>query len=422
MNKIYSKIQNFIVYLLPFFLVLGILDYRYHSYYWPNFDVFSYLSVGNFFDYFSLFSLFLVLFFLFSFFKNFRFNKILTLLLLTILVGGLVSIFSNNLLDPILRNPWIYLLQVYVLPALLGLVLVNRLKDKVVKDNFEVSLICCFSFLALLTIVQFYFNVFPGESMDFMGRAVWPYIDPFADMKPESANWLAFIYAPMVLLGIMKAIDGKKWIILPSLILLFALFLSESYGGIITLFVLSFAYLFVKVSAKARLGLFAFGILSVLVIFVTQYSSPKFQALIGNYHMPNSIERRVQICEFNYKSLQKNLFTGLGLANYQSNFRENQSNYLSETIPEVELPPHPHNLAFNFWSDLGLLGLISIIFIYLYAFYNLFKQNWSFLLIMYPLIHGLIDTPYILEETTMMFWILLALSIAGSKKQFLQNS
>ena len=419
MSSFLKKMQGYMLYLLPVFLVLAIIDYRFHSYFWPRFNVLGFIGVGNFFDFVSIFTVFLILFLSVSFLNRFKPNKFLLFALGAVLIGGLVSVFANDLYEPILRLPGLYLIQVYFLPILLCIVLVNKFEVEDSKLKFEYILVCCFAVLALFTVIQYFLNIMPGSSQDFMGRAVWPYIDPFSEMKPESANWLSFIYAPLALLGLLRVKKGKIWMMLPTLVLLVALLLSESYGGILTLLMLSFVYLFFNVSKKSRLGLIALGLLSVIVLVLTQYSTPKFQALIGNYHMPNSLERREQIYQFNWQSLGDDFLTGVGPGNYQSNFRENQSNYLSETIPELELPPHPHNLIFNFWSDLGLFGLILAIGIYLLVAANLIKGNWSFLLIAYPLVHGLIDTPYILEEVTMMFWILLALSIAGAKKRVL---
>jgi O-antigen ligase len=414
-----KKIQEILLYLLPVFLIFGILDYRFHSYFWPRFNVLNFFEFGRFFDFVSIFTVFLLAFLLTSFNKRFKFNKFLLLTGGLVLLGGIVSLAAGFLVEPILKNPLLYFVQIYLLPVLLCMALVSLLMDFKYKSRFENILVISFSVLAAMTILQFMFGFLPGAAQDFMGRAVWPYIDPFSEMKPESANWLAFIYAPMALLGIMKVKDGNRWMLVPSLILFVGLLLSESYGGILTLLILVFVYLFVHVSKKAKYGLITTSLLAMIVLIVTQYNTPKFQALIGNYHMPNSIERRAQIYEYSWKAMHDSFVPGIGLANYQSDFRERQHIYLEESIPELELPPHPHNLIFNFWSDLGLFGLLAILGIYVFAIWNLFKRNWSYLLIAYPLVHGMIDTPYILEETTMMFWILLSLSIVGARKAVL---
>lgn len=84
----------------------------------------------------------------------------------------------------------------------------------------------------------------------------------------------------------------------------------------------------------------------------------------------------------------------------------------------VEIYLYPHNIFLNFWTELGIFGLIVfiwLIFRFEYIAFNLFKKNKDYLALglfaamWVIIIHGLVDVPYFKNDLSALFFILLAL-------------
>jgi hypothetical protein len=78
---------------------------------------------------------------------------------------------------------------------------------------------------------------------------------------------------------------------------------------------------------------------------------------------------------------------------------------------------YPHNIVFNFWTEIGLVGMLSFFVICGYAFFwawSIQKQEllWGAVLISMLsalMVHGLVDVPYFKNDLAMLFWIVLCL-------------
>ncbi len=84
----------------------------------------------------------------------------------------------------------------------------------------------------------------------------------------------------------------------------------------------------------------------------------------------------------------------------------------------VEIYLYPHNIFLNFWTELGILGLIT--FAYLIVKFEvislrLFLKNKDYLALglfsamLVILVHGLVDVPYFKNDLAALFFIILAL-------------
>jgi len=200
------------------------------------------------------------------------------------------------------------------------------------------------------------------------------------------------------------------------LVSLAVLVLTKSYTGIGVVFLIIFILALVSVPKKLRKYLVLGFVVVASVLVASQYHTQKFQILLGNYNKENSIQRREQIYTFNYEAFKKNWLTGIGPGNYQSFFKQNMEEYIGTTIPEEEVPPHPHNLVTHFWSDLGIFGLLAMLSLYIGTFYELVvkrKNALFFLIPLYFLGHGLLDLPYGLEENSILFWVFFAIAFAS---------
>ncbi len=136
-----------------------------------------------------------------------------------------------------------------------------------------------------------------------------------------------------------------------------------------------------------------------------------------------------------------NFIFGAGLANYQQAIAPyHQSGiYIRNDDPEfdkmvqisleyqqkvwqpLEIYLYPHNLFLNFWSELGLVGMLLFIWIIAKFFmvgFQLIKQQVtryelcvvSLLCAMIVLvIHGLVDAPYFKNDLAVLFWVLIGM-------------
>lgn len=120
-----------------------------------------------------------------------------------------------------------------------------------------------------------------------------------------------------------------------------------------------------------------------------------------------------------WQMLRDRLFSGAGLAGYQETFAPyHKAKY-------IEIYLYPHNLFFNFWSELGLGGLIVFLLIVIKFFKDGIKKlpttnhdlpiNLSAVMITI-IIHGLVDVPYFKNDLAVFFWLLISLSLLELKK------
>jgi O-antigen ligase len=115
--------------------------------------------------------------------------------------------------------------------------------------------------------------------------------------------------------------------------------------------------------------------------------------------------------------LANNFLLGTGLGGYQ----ESLETYHQTEWLEIYL--YPHNIFLNFWTELGLLGLIvftSLIIYIILLLKNIFKakNNLAWPLLMMWLtwfVHGLVDVPYFKNDLSVLFFVFLALTFLISK-------
>ena len=125
--------------------------------------------------------------------------------------------------------------------------------------------------------------------------------------------------------------------------------------------------------------------------------------------------------------------TGAGLANYQATVEPYHHEGIwiksadKKTKPSwqpLEIYLYPHNIFLNFWSELGLAGLIIFVWLWLkvalislinfwrYRRQKLAWLSWGLLgAWLAAAIHGLVDVPYFKNDLAVLFWLGLAVTI-----------
>ena len=117
--------------------------------------------------------------------------------------------------------------------------------------------------------------------------------------------------------------------------------------------------------------------------------------------------------------LKEHWFFGAGLNGYQTLFAQ----YHQITWLEIFL--YPHNIFLNFWVELGILGLLLfLVFIYLITkdLKQLFLAKhylaWPLCLSwLVVFVQGLVDAPYFKNDLSLLFFLLLSLTIVSTQDE-----
>jgi O-antigen ligase len=131
---------------------------------------------------------------------------------------------------------------------------------------------------------------------------------------------------------------------------------------------------------------------------------------------------------------------GAGLSNYQTAvapyhqtgiyIRDNTPNFEEKINTDLafrkkhwqptEIYMYPHNIILNFWSELGLGGVLVMLALVIYFLWNYRsvknQENKKVYLILIAvlimiLVHGLVDVPYFKNDLSVFWWLLFGLSI-----------
>lgn len=235
----------------------------------------------------------------------------------------------------------------------------------------------------------------------------------------DAAVYLAFYLAPFTIYFAIKWLQEKKKKHLASALILAAMLVAtRSMGAIGATFVVITIYLlkqhsklFASKKAKAALGLA--GLAVVGAIFYTKI----LPTLNTNY---SSLDERGEIWATSIQLLKepKTLIFGTGLGQFQANYFAT----VKETLMREPLDYYvlqPHNIFFLFIFNYGLLGLIFILAIIKKTVRNLNRT--SALIVLYFLIHGLIDTPIFKNDLLILFILFLEMATATPPSKNLKN-
>jgi O-antigen ligase len=259
----------------------------------------------------------------------------------------------------------------------------------------------------------------------------------------ESANYLVLYMAPALVFSAVRLVQAflhkrietaqYRWnvnerrIFYGTLLSLFfvVLILSQSYGGIIGVFIALFAYIIyerrkvtIDVNKKFLNRLIGF-VLTFLIIAGTLTASLNIEKFQNIFKLDEhtSIATRVEIWQVGGRLILENPVLGIGLGQFEDKYTERASEILQKE-PFEEKRLHSHNIFMAFWLNSGLLGFISfiwiIVLIYIYSVKHLTDENKKLMtagiiVFTYILVHGLIDVPFWKNDLALLFWL-----IAGS--------
>jgi O-antigen ligase len=267
--------------------------------------------------------------------------------------------------------------------------------------------------------------------------SVFPYPNALAlYLAPITALATAFFMGNIKTLGV----GGRVFFVLVIILSLIAIIFARSEGGLVAAVagILVAAWLFGGVWR-----IFSYGFVLLALFFFT------LQPIYGDYIFQKmtlrdlSGEIRKQQWRETMEMLSQNkIITGSGLANYQMvikpyhqegifynkdadpDFRRKivlfNEEYKSKYWQPVEIYLYPHNIVLNFWTELGLAGLILfswIIIKFIIKAGSLIRAHQEYIAVGLVgamtafVIHGIVDVPYFKNDLAVFFWIMLGMLV-----------
>lgn len=156
------------------------------------------------------------------------------------------------------------------------------------------------------------------------------------------------------------------------------------------------------------LALLAAGALALLPLFGTERFAGLFDLQGGTSFF------RVQLWRGAWNMVQEHPWLGVGLDNFLYAYRTRYA--LPTAWQELNLS-HPHNIALDFWTRLGFLGLVVGVWLFAAAFWQNWQalkrasgERWALLLgllgsLAATLAHGLIDNSVFLVDLMLLFML-----------------
>jgi O-antigen ligase len=308
-----------------------------------------------------------------------------------------VGLAASALYNEIYRSGLGIIKSWFIIPLIFSWVSLRVLKNK----NILTAIYSSAFLVACLSVIYFLL----GE-LTFDGR-----LQAFYD----SPNFLAMFLAPAVIIGIFLFKENKKIYLGTLPMIVISLYLTQSYAAWLAVFAAVVILALIKKELlrwKVALAL----ILIASASFFLQKETDKFNSLV-KLEERSSMSSRMMIWSSAIKIGMDNPMIGIGPGNFQNKYLEYQkyfSPYLEWAVPQ------PHNLLLAFWLQTGLLGasgFLWIIFLWFRGFMQKNeKQKEDYIclgILIYIIIHGLVDTPYFKNDLAVVFWLII---FAGKKR------
>ena len=346
----------------------------------------------------------------FSFQKN-NINKVAPTLIILLglwFLASLVALLSNFNWNTL--GLWrAYFLE----PLMFFLVFIYTVKDQ---KDWRVIINSLGLLLAWLFTVAMYQNF---TDWNYIGAYNFPNVrrltGPFA-----YPNALSLLTAPLAAFFFGLWLYSKEKLFNWYYLLLFIFgtslaIMTVSQGAVVAIvFSLFLALILAKRWYKYGLAILLVLALGFLLITSTLDFNPSLNL------QSSSLDIRFNQWQETMRLLGDNFFLGAGLNGYQKALvYYHQNNWL-------EIYLYPHNIFLNFWTEMGILGLIifmSLIIYILYLLKKIFKaKNYLALALTMLwstwLIHGLVDVPYFKNDLSVLFFMMLGLTflVANNKK------
>ncbi len=249
-----------------------------------------------------------------------------------------------------------------------------------------------------------------------------------------SPNHLAMYLAPAFLIAIWFLLENKNRkkisnIQYPifTIIILISLYFTHSYGAFLGLFA-GGLYLVIKNKATKIKNIYRLGFVILLFFGLMFVSSGKLSQII-NSNNRSSFHSRLMIWKSAGEIIKDNPLFGIGPGTFQETYLSDADKF-SEPYLEWAVP-QPHNIFLAFYLQAGLIGFAGFILVLVWFFQskrhsrmpptggsgnNIPISDILISLMIYILVHGLVDATYWKNDLSLMFWLIIGGGLTTFKK------
>ncbi|MBU2028458.1 O-antigen ligase family protein [Patescibacteria group bacterium] len=220
----------------------------------------------------------------------------------------------------------------------------------------------------------------------------------------NSPNYLAMYLVPAVIIGVIFFSENRKKYALSLFFIFLAIYLTYSFTAWVAMLIILSGLFFL--SGRGKKLFVGFLILAGLV-FLLQVKTDKLNNLLS-LDARSSLTSRSMIWKSAGKIITDNSVWGIGPGNFQEKYLEYQKYFL----PYLEWAvPHPHNLYLAFYLYSGIIGLVAffwLMFLWIRKIISQKKEAVALIalgIIIYFLLHGILDTTYFKNDLAVIFWL-----------------
>ncbi len=311
----------------------------------------------------------------------------------------------------------------FIEPMLFAYICFDYLQQETKSKLILISLAFSVIWLGVLSLLEylFHFSLANQEEYLLRGRISGVYL---------SSNALSLFLGPIIFIILGKLFEFAKQknqnlsvtylLIVAIFASIIGVFLSGSRGGIFGVFCGLILFLILKYSFEKnnrkiiivfqRIVRYFFPILTIFCLIIL-FNIGNIAELRGEKKIFADLNPRICLWEGSVNIIKNKPIFGSGLSGFQEVYKNYQT-------CSKEVINYPHNIFLNFWTEIGIIGLISflgIILLITNKLLNLDKISLttigivcSFSVIM---LHGLVDVPYFKNDLSLVFWVLIALAM-----------
>ncbi len=304
----------------------------------------------------------------------------------------------------------------FIEPFLFLVVLLTSLKRENIKWVWRVL----FFQVLILSLVAFYQKL-TGELIpnDFWAAEATRRVTSVFGYPNALSLYLAPIITMFLGLGVRAKKQGEnKWMLNYLIIVmvgLSAVYFTGSKGAWLGFLA---GLVFYGLFYRSARGYFVLILILVTLIGVYAWQAGKID-LTGRATVKggDSVSVRLMMWQESWQMLKARPWWGAGLAGYQ----QAVAPYHHKDYIEIYL--YPHNVLLNFWSELGLAGLLAFLLIIVWFYRIGFQKSvGDYSLICMGgmttlLVHGLVDVPYFKNDLSMLFWLVVGILLVEKMNQ-----
>lgn len=339
---------------------------------------------------------------------SFTRDKLLFWLVALFFLAGAIALFAGGFSMPKAGQFIVLFLEPIAIFFLFRYLVANSSRTN---DIMRTAIYLFVAACGLLAIAQYMFLL--GLPSDWWGNAAEPKRAIGFFVHP---NGLALFITPLLAFlvpDLLLRLELKRsWqnIALPAVgwvLGAIGLFLSLSRGGWLGFAAAAIIYGIFMASRKYLVAT-VIGVVAVATL-VLAVPNLRYRIILPFYGEKSAVAR-LSLWDTGWSMIKDSPVVGKGLLGFGNNWEK------YNTDPNLDHYNSPHNIILNFWTDTGLLGLVSFLGLLIYGLVQGFRQRtevWKAGLVLFIValvIHGLIDTPYFKNDLALVFWIVYALA------------